>query len=282
MQSVSSCLRCCLLLALVLTMPSPLLADESRATFRELNPLTGLPDNVVSGFSGWNLALHLGALAATPLIVGNGADTQVHNFFVEHDAFEPLSYGGVYGGYLLPFALGGTLLGVGLLGDSRRELAASGAVLQATALAFVYQSLLKAVTGRLPPDSMAYPDDAASRGFQFGFLRGGIHYGWPSGHLMTTTAIFTSLLPLYPNSVALRVGGGVLLAYMLLSVLSHDASSMHWFSDVVAGSLMGWAIGRGVGAGFARALDKTEPSGAALSISPLLGRAQGVSIGFVF
>ena len=101
-------------------------------------------------------------------------------------------------------------------------------------------------------------------------MRGGIHYGWPSGHMMTTTAIVSSLLPLYPDSWELRLGGGAFLAYMAGSVAMHESSSMHWFSDMAAGTLMGFAIGNGVGRGFAKHVGIDPQVADELSLSPLL------------
>jgi hypothetical protein len=188
---------------------------------------------------------------------------------------------GVYLGYGLPLLAGGGLLTAGFVADSQREIVASGAVLQSTLLALGYQSVLKAFTGRRPPPRGAVGNDEASRQFRFGFMRGGIHYGWPSGHMMTTTAVVTSLLEVYPDSAWIAAAGGTLVTGMFASVALHEASSMHWFSDMVAGTLMGVAIGRGVGAGFSDLLPVQERTVARFSVLPLLGLegAPGLSLG---
>ena len=41
-------------------------------------------------------------------------------------------------------------------------------------------------------------------------------------------------------------------AYVMAAATVGDQGGVHWLSDVVAGGLMGWAIGKTVGEGFAR------------------------------
>jgi membrane-associated phospholipid phosphatase len=202
----------------------------------------------------------------------------VHNTLARNQRLEPFSLPGVLGVYLLPFVVAGGLTGYGLWDDSVTELAAGSAVLQAVAIAFAYQSLLKAVTGRPPPDEVVYENDDASRRFRFGFFRGGIHYGWPSGHMMTTTAVILSLWRVYPESWALRIGSGLLFAYVAGSVAIHERSSMHWLSDMTAGALMGIAIGSSVGSGFAQHLSVETRASEGLSLTPMLLPGHGIGL----
>ena len=57
--------------------------------------------------------------------------------------------------------------------------------------------------------------------------------------MLANTAAVTSLLSFYNHSTWLKVAGGAYLGYLWLSVISHGRSSMHWFSDTVAGTLIG-------------------------------------------
>jgi PAP2 superfamily len=254
-----------------------------RASLSDTNPLTELGGNVANGFTGWNAALHLTGLAVTPAIIYSGGDTEVHNTLARHQQLEPYSTPGVYIGYALPLAATGGFLAYGLTQDAPREVGAASAVVQAAGIALVYQSTLKAFTGRPPPDPIVYGDNTASRTFRFGLLRGGVHYGWPSGHMMTSTAIVTSLFPLYPDSWGLKLGGGTFLLYMMGSVAMHESSSMHWTSDIVAGTLMGYAIGQGVGAGFAEHLGISKGSEAAFVVTPMaVEGTTGLSVSGVF
>lgn len=259
---------------------SVVLADDdvNKASLRNTNPLTNIGANTATGFTGWNAALHLSAIALTPAIVQTGADTDAHNYFARHQSLETYTLPGVIAGYALPVVAGGSLLAYGLNQDSEREVAAASSVVQATAIALTYQSLLKAFTGRPAPAPEVYEDDSASQTFRFGFMRGGIHYGWPSGHMMTTTAIVGSLLPLYPDSWELRLGSVAFLTYMAGSVAIHESSSMHWISDMAAGTLMGFAIGNGVGEGFARHVGIGSESDGTVSVMPLICPEGGLGL----
>jgi hypothetical protein len=276
---------CGLLVAGFLLMASPArAADDSQpeVSILRLNPFSGILENSLRCFEGWNLALQLAGVASAPIIIASGADTGVHNFIVEHERLGIASAPAVYGGYLVPFVLGGSLMTWGLVKRSQRVLAASSAVLQASLVVVVYQSLLKTVTGRPHPEAVHYDDDSASRTFQWGFLRGGIHYGWPSGHMMLSSAILASLVRVYPDSLWLKLGGSALLGYFLFSVASHESNTMHWFSDMVSGTLMGLAIGNAVGTGFAKRVG-TGSQGPDVVVAPMLsGQARGMTLSLRF
>jgi len=239
---------------------------------RFLAPWSGLGRNAVAIFSGSNALLHLSALGGTFLIIETGLDTQVHNFFVRHTFFENASHPAVSLGSIFPVLLGGGFLASGLIGGSSQLGSAGGAVLQASLLALSYTSALKALTGRPGPEHGILDDNQASTDFRFGFLRGGVFHGWPSGHMMANTAAVTSLLSFYKDNIWLDIAGGTYLAYMFLSVISHGKSSMHWFSDAVAGTLMGYAIGTTVGRDFRRRWEnkKEKTAGVSVQVIPQL------------
>jgi len=277
-------MACGLFVAGVLLSASSARADdEQEVSLLRLNPLSGILENSLHSFTGWNLALQLAGFASAPVIIASGVDTGVHNFMVEHERVGIASAPAVYGGYLVPFVLGGSLLTWGLAKHSQRVLAASSAVLQAGLVVLVYQSLLKTVTGRPHPQAARYDDDSASRTFRWGLLRGGIHYGWPSGHMMISSSILASLLRVYPDSLWLRLGGSALLGYVFYAVASHEANTMHWCSDIVSGTLMGLAIGNAVGAGFANRVGTGRHQGPDVAVAPMLaGQARGVSLSLRF
>jgi hypothetical protein len=241
-----------------------------------LLPWTGLGGNALGMFSGSNAILHLSAVAGTFLIIKSGLDTQVHNDFARNTLVGKYSSPGVVFGALVPVLLGGGLLGSGLTGGSSQLVSAGSAVLQASLLAVCYSSALKALTGRPHPgdhhELVIYDDNTASETFRFGFLRGGAFWGWPSGHMLANTAAVASLLTFYKDKTWLDIAGGAYLGYLFLSVISHGRSSMHWFSDAVAGTLMGYAIGSTVGRDFRRRWEnkKDRPAGLTFSAAPQL------------
>ncbi|MEN9353590.1 MAG: hypothetical protein RL318_915 [Fibrobacterota bacterium] len=269
-----------ILLALFLCATSVFSQDTTDLSLRNLNPFTGIVSNATNAFTGWNAALQLGAIAITPILVNSGADRVTHNWLVQNQTLEPATIPAVWGTYLLPATLTGGLYAYGRMKDSPRAVAAACAVSQATAMSFAYQSILKSVTGRPGPKARAMSQDEVAE-FPFGFMEGGIHYGWPSGHMMTTTSILVSLQTIYPESRTLKWGGAAWVTYVFGSVLMHEQSHMHHLSDAVAGTLMGYAIGRSVGAGFSQRIGIHEQT-SNVRIDPVIGTASGAVVKVTF
>jgi membrane-associated phospholipid phosphatase len=138
------------------------------------------------------------------------------------------------------------------------------AVGQAAIDAAVITSVLKAFTGRAGPQHNLGQNDY-SNDFRFGFLRGGIYQGWPSSHTATAFAMATTLIGLYPDNITVKIGGLTYAALIGVGV----STNIHWLSDVVAGGLIGYAIGTIVGNDFRSLLDHTtEEKPYGLHITP--------------
>lgn len=90
--------------------------------------------------------------------------------------------------------------------------------------------------------------------FRFGLLRGGIYEGWPSSHTATAFAMATTLMELYPENTTIKYCGWVYASLIGLGV----STNIHWFSDAVAGALIGYAIGTVVGNDFRNLLNHTD------------------------
>lgn len=237
-----------------------------------LLPWSGLGSNALGIFSGSKAILGLSAAAATLIIVESGLDKDVHNYFARRPSIGNSLRSGVEVGAIFPVILGVGLFGSGFAGGSSQLASAGSAVLQASLFAITTSTALKALTGRAHPEPVVYQDNEAGETFRFGLLRGGVFWGWPSGHLLANTAAVTSLLSFYNHSTWLKVAGGAYLGYLWLSVISHGRSSMHWFSDTVAGTLLGYAIGTTVGRNFRKRWEGRgdKPSGFSFSAAPSL------------
>ncbi len=226
---------------------------ESKLTLTDiqspnLNLFGNLGNNIVNSFKGGNLYLQVAGIASTVLIVTTNTDYHVHKFFYEHEGFGEAAMPVIRAGMFIPFVTGGSLYAYGKLGKDDRAVAASFAVLQSSLIAFLYNSLLKAVTGRPNPDWQHNSDmKALSKTFRFGFMRGGIFWGWPSGHTSSTMAVVSALTSFYSEKTWLKVAGYSLVAYMMYGVSSLHRGGMHWFSDAVAAAFMSYAIGSTVG-----------------------------------
>ncbi len=229
------------------SMPAALPASGAEIAEAE-TPFTGIGGNLLESVSGWNSLYWLSGAALTAVFSASGIDRRVHEIFAENDGHETFAAPVPWVGYGMPVLLGAGLFLTGLSADADKPYAAGCAVLQASLLAVVSTSALKAVTGRPNPSS----DEDNSRDFRFGFLRGGIHWGWPSGHMAANTAAVVSLLEVYDDGMVMKAFGGLYLGWLFFGVISHEGGTMHWFSDAVAGTLAGYAIGTAVGADFRR------------------------------
>jgi membrane-associated phospholipid phosphatase len=205
-------------------------------------------NNILDSFRGDKIYLHLSAVAATALLVTQGVDYDVHHYFNQRPDYGTWAHPVVFTGEFLPFIAGGSLFAYAKIQKDNEALGASFAVLQASLIEFLYNSTLKAITGRPNPDWRHVSNmDSLSREFRFGFLRGGVFWGWPSGHTATSMAVVSALTSYYPNKTWLKVAGFGIVAYTMFGVSANNRGGMHWFSDAVAGAAMSYAIGSTVG-----------------------------------
>lgn len=231
--------------------------------------------NALGAFTyGYGAHWALGA-AGTYGLVESGADWKWNRFCVRHEALATWATlpGGVIGS-LAPFIVPLSMY----WGSDSREIQIAGiAVGQAAILGFGVTSFVKIFTGRTPPHVADAADGDKdyqkdySGDFKWGIWRGGIFDGWPSGHTATAVAMATTLATLYPENAAIRIGA---IAYSLLIGVSMSFMA-HWESDIFAGALVGFAIGRTVGKSFANLRDgKSEdrvsfyfyPNGAGIAV----------------
>jgi membrane-associated phospholipid phosphatase len=147
-------------------------------------------------------------------------------------------------GQLVPVVLPLYLL---LIGNTSRNAAVTRtawATGQAALLGWLIASFYKAFTGRNHPPRVLAID--TSHVFHFGFWRGGIFWGWPSSHTATAFAVSVTLYALWPQRKWLGIVALTYAFYIGLGV----SMTIHWFSDFVAGAIIGTVIGVTVGKSF--------------------------------
>jgi membrane-associated phospholipid phosphatase len=204
--------------------------------------------NIQKSFSGSNSLLQLAGAASTVLLIHVNADYQVNRYFHGHGATSNFFSPVVMTGMFLTPAIGAVCYFEGKHRSDPELKGLGSALLQAQIITTVYMGVLKGITGRPHPDPESGEDmKKLSRTFRFGFLRGGLFWGWPSGHTASTMALVSTLTAYYPEKTWIKVGGAALLGYTILGVSAVGGGHMHWFSDAVAASLMTYAIGHTVG-----------------------------------
>lgn len=212
-----------------------------------------LPKNVIIIFSGRNLLYHLLAILLTVVIVKTGFDWAYYRS-TRSEILAQLALPAIMLGSLLPILGTLVILGFGAICKIQRIISTAWALGQSAILGYLISISYKAFTGRIPPPFRGFGMSASnlnsltdtSHGFQLGFLKGGVFWGWPSSHTTVTFAMSACLITLYPKNKLLVVLALVYAFYVGLGV----SVSIHWLSEFVAGAIIGSVIGRVVGNGF--------------------------------
>ncbi len=253
--------------------PAPINAGIFGGDNVEMAVFSNFGNNIFHSFTGVDLFYQSAAVAITPILVNNNVDYHVERFFNQHPAYGNIATPVPITGQALPFIAGGSLLAFSYLKQEDETLGASFAVIQASLIELLDNTALKAITGRPGPNWRKVSNmEDLSEEFRFGFLRGGVYNGWPSGHTGATMAVVSSLTNYYPENTWLKIAGYSLVLYTAYGVTSVHQGGMHWFSDAVSGALMGYAIGSTVGKYYRNLYSS-------LTGSPISEDASGLSFG---
>ncbi|HEV2436544.1 MAG TPA: phosphatase PAP2 family protein [Verrucomicrobiae bacterium] len=202
--------------------------------------LMTLPRNLMGCFKGWKLAWHLVAIILTVILVMSDLDWR-YFLATRSPELRRWMWPAVVIGMFLPIYLPLLLLAVGFLARSARIILTGWAVAQAELLGALIVVAYKAFTGRGHPAHIAGAD--ISHVFHFGFLRGGVFWGWPSSHTTIAFAMALTVFTLYPKQRWLGCLAILYAFYIGIGV----SMTIHWFSDFVAGAIIGSVIGAVVG-----------------------------------
>jgi membrane-associated phospholipid phosphatase len=215
-----------------------------------------LPQNVITIFSGRNLLWHTLAIVLTMVIVLSGGDWS-YFLSTRGNAFVRFARPAIMLGSMVPLLATLVIWIVGEVGKNRRIITTAWALGQAAILGYLTSCFYKAFTGRIPPPHFRIlavghaPLMDTSHGFQFGFLKGGIFWGWPSSHTTIAFAMAVCLVTLHSGNRKLVFCTLLYALYVGVAI----SVTIHWFSEFVAGAIIGSVIGMVVGRSF-----KTKPA----------------------
>ena len=205
---------------------------------------TSMPRVLLRIYSGKNILWQLLAVLLTFISVTSGFDWYYFTS-VRNSTLNTLSRPALLGGFLLPILLPLILIVWSTLHkkESPKNSRLGWTLTQAAFLGWAISSFYKVFTGRVQPDLIHRTIDS-SRNFEFGFLRHGIFWGWPSSH----TAVAFALAFAYITTLPSHMRTQKVLAFLCALYVGISVSfAIHWFSEFVAGAIIGSIIGIAVG-----------------------------------
>lgn len=247
------------LVLITLSVPSFATTAATPKATHAARPWDHLGTNMARSVTGWPLALHAAGGLSTWSLINAGTDAHVLRAASRQDRTTnaliagPGLMTGTFAPVLLPLSLY-------VFADDTEWKSTGAVAMQAVGVSFLYNNILKGITGRPPPDA-GHPDvDAHAREFRFGFLRGGVFHGWPSGHTMVNTALATSMASYHRDTPWALPAALAYSGYIGTSMVLGNRGEIHWLTDATAGFLMGVGIGWVVGDGYYRARKNTAAS----------------------
>jgi membrane-associated phospholipid phosphatase len=248
-------------------------STEPAAATAVPTPIDGLGRNVAEAFSGTSLLLHGGAVAGTLALAASGADHALRVEAQQNLRWPAFGNGAVWVGYVLPVVVAPGIYLWGLAAGNNPRARAGAAAVQALVVTTATTFALKWITGRpfpshggdpAAPDRLEHPEYAREASFWPQTTARGV--AWPSGHTSAAFSVAAALtssqagrlwVPLVAYPVATAIGAGMIVG------------DHHWASDVLAGALLGQAVGWAVGRGFRAAAG--GDGGASVAVLPAPG-----------
>jgi membrane-associated phospholipid phosphatase len=201
--------------------------------------------SILKVFWPYNFIWHLIAIAITYVSVTTGFDWYFFKIMYNLTLARFFAVSALLIGALLPIILPIYLYVHGRKLNNIKLKIIGLALGQAALIAFIISTVYKIFTGRFQPNILSLTLNN-SNNFNFGILKNGIIFGWPSAHTMIAFAMAFTLIFLFSKSRKARY---LCIIYALFIGLS-TTMSYHWFSEFMAGAIIGTVIGIVIGKNF--------------------------------
>lgn len=204
----------------------------------------GIYRGIVGTFAGRNIFWHILAWVITYYLVISGLDWQ-YRVETRGSVASILGLAAGLTGFFVPVLLPSILFLYAKATHQKKLEATSVKVFQAVIVAIIVIATYKALTGRDHPGIQRNLFNTArelvdnSHNFNFGFWRQSIFYGWPSSHTGVAFASSVFLALQFKNKKWI----GLVACFYAVFVGIGASVSFHWFSDVIAGVVIGSLIG---------------------------------------
>ena len=193
--------------------------------------------NVGKTFMGRNFLWHILAIVLTYVFVVSGFDWW---YFVIMRPLHAYLFPAAPMGFLLPVLIIFISLTYGVLRQRAYYAHSAAMFMQGIFVALAVTAFYKMITGRLHPDVFGTgPLVDISHEFHFGVLNEGVFWGWPSSHTAVACALAVLMWKIFPRSIATRSLGVLMALYIGVGV----SATIHWFSDFIAGAILGILVG---------------------------------------
>ena len=202
-----------------------------------------LPRNLIGCFTGRRIVWHILASVLTFVLVVSGFDWRYYQV-TRSPQLRAWMFPAVHIGGLLPIVLPLALFTIGVLSGAGRIRLNAWAISQAEIIGGIIAACYKALTGRAHP--LHSGTEVLTHVFHLGFLRGGVFWGWPSSHTTIAFAMAFAVFTLVPKRKCI---GYLAVAYAFYVGIGVSIT-IHWFSDFVAGAIIGTVVGVVVGKNF--------------------------------
>lgn len=200
--------------------------------------LFSIPKNFVRCYTDLNWAWHVAAMALTFVLVMTNADwyyfVHARSLTVRYWFLPALMLGGI-----LPLLVPLYLFISGYITKSKIRITLGFALGQAVCIAGFIAALYKAFTGRIQPNVLDITTNI-SRNFNFGFLKHGMFWGWPSSHTTIAFAMAFTLIKLFPLNKTITILCLLYALYIGIGV----SFSIHWLSEFISGAIIGSLVGK--------------------------------------
>jgi hypothetical protein len=225
--------------------------------------------NTLHSFT-YNYGLNfIGAVAGTWVFIETGIDWQWNRFAYNNFVCANAGLPTLYIGYVIPALTPLSLYLTGRFTQNVKLQITSMALTQSLMVTLGIQSVLKTSTGRALPGIVNQLDQ--SRGArtsdfsnEFNWFNMNAIAGWPSGHTANAFAAAATIAEIYKDNTPLKIA-----VYSYATLIGLGVSlTVHWVSDVLAGALIGYAVGKTVGRSFSRLQTKRGENKLTFYITP--------------
>jgi len=212
----------------------------------------------------------IGAGVVTPLSIETGFDLYWRNTGYNNTSLSNAGLVFLYSGFTVPVITPLILYAVGRNRENEKLQITALALTQTLFITLMLQTPMKMITGRAgpgivnnPAHTRGLPEDDNSKTFNWFNLD--FINGWPSGHTANAFSAAATIAEIYKDNLWLKIG---VYSYAALTGLGVSLN-VHWASEVFAGALIGYAIGKTVGKSFRQLLDNnTKTDNVSLYFTP--------------